>query len=1020
MKNITGFAVKNWQFTTIIFIMAVALGVKSLFTMPRGEDPEFSAPTFPVIIVYPGTTPSDMEKLVVKPIEERFYALDNINRIQTKIDDGLAVINVKYNYDSDPDEKYQELIRELDALKKDLPEDIAYMEIKKISPSDVNILQIALISESMAYSEMYDYADKLKSELEQIKSLKNVDIWGYPEKTVRVSLDLKRMSKMGINPMQVVNKLQSENMNIPASSINMGSRKFNVRTSGNYKDIEEIAYTVIRSANSRVIYLKDIADVDFAYDEYKHICRLNGNRSVIVTASLKTNENITKVSEHYRKVIEDFSEKMPENIYLVNNFDQSLNVSSRLNRLGIDFMIAIILVSVTLLPIGRRSSYVVMLSIPLSLSIGLALLSIFGFTLNQLSIVGLVVSLGLVIDDSIIVIENIERWRRSGYSKIEAAIKATGQISMAVVGCTLLLMLAFMPIAFMPEESGAFIRSLPMAIIFTVLASLVVSLTIVPFLSTLILKEDRNVRENIFLVFLNKAIHVTYSKLLGTALNNPAKTLIIAVIIFASALALFPVIGFTLFPKSEKPQFLINVESEQGSNIEETDRIAGEIEKILAQKDIVDYYTCNVGKGNPRIYYNEMQRNESPNFAQFFVQLNPDTRPKEKNQFIDELRSTFDNFQFSRIEVKDFEQGPPLEAPIAVRIFCEDLDTLRTTAMQIEELLKSKEGIIYVNNPLKTTKTDIRVRINKEKAAIYGISTIDIDRSVRLALAGINVGTFTDSKDNDYIINVTMPKGRSADYSVLNDVYVSNAAGAAVPIRTIADFGFDTSPTEINRYNKSRFTTVTAHLKRGYLASKVNARLETIMKEQPLPRNCTYTLAGEKENTSNSFSGFGTIVIIAIFGFLSILILEFKTFKSLIIVLSVIPLGIIGAVYMLLLSGQPFSFVAIIGLIALVGIEIKNSILLVDFTNQLRANGVALNKAIIQAGEIRFVPIILTAITTICGLIPLVIEFSPLYSPLALVIIGGLLTSTLLSRIVTPVMYKLLPPKVELIDNPNK
>lgn len=1017
MKNITEFSVKNWQFTTIVFIMALVIGLSALFTMPRGEDPEFSAPIFPIVVVYPGTTPKDMEKLIVDPIEEKISQLDDLDKITTSITDGLAIVNVKYKTTVDRDSKHQELIRELDGLRRILPQDIAKIEITKVSPSDVNILQIALVSQTASYERITNIAEDLKDRLEKIKNLKNVDFWGAPERTIRVSLDLEKIAYLNITQDQIINILKSENLNIPSGSVNMGAKKFNVQTKGEYKNLNEIQNTIIRSGISGTIYLKDIAKVDYSYDEDTHICRLNGKRAVLVTASLKTNENISSVKKIYNPVVDEFSESLPGDITLIKSFDQANNVNTRLNRLGKDFLIAIIIVLITILPIGRRASYIVMLSIPLSLSIGLVLLALFGFTINQLSIVGLVVSLALLIDDSIIVVENIERWRREGYSKVQSAILATKQISMAVLGCTLLLVVAFMPIALMPGEAGMFIRSLPMAIIFTVLASLLVSLTIIPFLSTLLLKDEVKPEGNKLLVLMNKGIHLTYSKLLTSALKYPKRTLIITLVLFAGALMFVPVLGFTLFPKSEKPQFLINIESEFGSNIYETNKVTNNVEAILSDYPIVKFYTSNVGKGNPRIYYNEAQHGESSSYAQIFVQLQDDTPPKMKTDFIDELREKFSSFSDSKVEIKDFEQGPPLAAPVEVRLYNENLDSLRNISLKVENLLNKMDGVIYVNNPLKNLKTDLKLNINRDKAGMLGVLNSDIEKAVRMALVGLDVGVVTNEHENDYILKVTVDKDKSANYSILNNIYVNNVHGSSIPVSMFANIEFEASPVQINHLDKSRFITISAHVKNGYLANNINNELEQILSNTDFMKSQNYQLAGEKENTSQSFGGFGIVVLLAITIFIGILILEFKTFKSLLIVLSVIPLGLIGAVLMLFVAGQPMSFVAIIGLIALVGIEIKNSILMVDFINQLRTQGKPLEQAIIKAGEMRFVPILLTAFTAIFGLLPLVIEFSPLYSPLALVVIGGLLTSTLLSRIVTPVMYKLLPPKIE---NENK
>jgi multidrug efflux pump subunit AcrB len=1014
--KIAEFSVKNYQFTLIIFILLLALGLNSLFNMPRGEDPETISPSFIVIVVYPGTSPSDMEKLVVDPMEKRINELDDLKKVITDVNDGLAVMRVEYKHGASVDDKYQEIVREVNALRAELPSDIFSIDIKKFSSTDVNIFQLGLISETASYKELEQQAEKLEDNLEKIKGLKKIETFGYPERNVRVSLNIEKMAQNRIPVNAVLGALQSENINIPGGRITMNTRSFNVKTSGDYKNVKEIRNTIVYSAAGKIVYLKDIASVDEGYQDESHITRLNGSRAVLITASQKDKQNIFNVSGQVYPVLDKFESELPANMKLVRSFDQSKSVSKRLSRFSKDFAIAILLVSLTLLPLGFRSAIVVMISIPLSIFTGLFMLDFLGYTINQLSIVGLIVALGILVDDSIVVIENIERYLRAGKGKRDAAIEATKQIGLAVLGCTITLILAFLPLVFLPEAAGDFIRSLPMAVITTIIASLFVSLTIVPFLASRILKSHASSEGNIFMRALKKGIHGSYSIFLHRALAHPVITLSIALALFVGSLALFPLVGFSLFPKSEKPQFLINVEMPNGTSIFETDKAARFVESVLKQEKDVKYFTTNVGKGNPRIYYNVIQRNESPNFAQFFVQLN-EISPEKKTKLIDAMRKKVAFYANAKIEVKDFEQGPPLEAPVAIRIFGENLDTLRSLSLQLEQLLKSTDGTIYVNNPLANLKTDLHVKINKEKAGQLGVQISDIDRTVRLGIAGLNVGTFSPAEGEDEInINVTLPKQKYATYDVFNNLFVNTATGGnAIPLRQLATIEFETSPNLIRHYDKSRFATVTAFVKSGYLYENINNQVVKKLNDFKFPKGYYFVAAGEVENKQESFGGISTVILITVFGFIAVLVLEFGTFKSTLIVLSVIPLGVIGAVTMLYLTGNPLSFVAVIGLIALVGIEVKNSILLVDFTNQLRERGVALEEAIERAGEIRFVPIVLTSLTAIGGLMPLALEGNPLYSPLALVLIGGLISSTLLSRLVTPVMYKLLPPRVEVI-----
>jgi multidrug efflux pump subunit AcrB len=552
-----------------------------------------------------------------------------------------------------------------------------------------------------------------------------------------------------------------------------------------------------------------------------------------------------------------------------------------------------------------------------------------------------------------------------------------------------------------------------MAVISSILASLLVSLTVVPFLSSRILKKHEGHPDgNIFLRVIKKLISGSYSKLLDVAIKKPVITLLIALGIFIASLQLFPILGFSLFPSSEKPQFLVNIFSPMQSNIAYTDSICKKIEKELKLIPEVQYVSANVGKGNPRIYYNVIPLNERSDYAGLFVQLKEGTGVDRKIEIIDQLRNKWTPYPGAKVEVKNFEQGPPVVAPIEVRILGKNIDTLRILAIKVENLLAKNKASIYINNPLKNLKSDIRVEIDKEKASMLGIPTVGIDRMVRMVISGFDLGKMTDDDGNEFTIQVSKPHPNQPDLRVFDDLYVNNVQGTAIPLSQVAHLKLETSPQSINHFNKSRSVSVGSFVKKGYLNSDVITEVESSLKQINLPQGYRFQMGGEVESRNDSFGGFGTIILVTIFTFIAVLILEFGTFKSTLIVLSVIPLGIVGALLALYFTGNSMSFVATIGMIALAGIEVKNTILLVDFTNQLRREGMPMEEAIREAGEVRFLPIILTTFTAIGGLIPIAISTNPLISPLAIVMIGGLISSTLLSRIITPVVYKLIPPRV--------
>ncbi|MFI5159963.1 MAG: efflux RND transporter permease subunit [Sphingobacteriales bacterium] len=1012
--KITAYSVKNYQFTLVMALMAAVIGLVTILTMPRAEDAEIRPPAYFINVVYPGTNSRDMEELVVKPIEKKLYDLDDVDKLTSTVQDGLSVTNILFKYSTDWEVKYQDVVREINSLRSDLPADLYKIEIKKMDPTEVNILQIGLASENASYKELRDQADKLKKVLEKIPELKNVEYSGFPEQIVRVDLNLSKIAKLNIPLNTVVGTLKGEAVNTPGGNININTKSYDIKTNGKYKSVDDIAGTVIYNSNGKIVLLKDIADVRFNYEDEKYITRVNGHRCVLVSACLKSGSNIAVAQKNYLPVIAGYTSSLPSNMKLIKVFDQADNVAYRLNGLGEDFLIAIVLVLITLLPLGIRPALIVMVAIPLSLSLGLVGLSYLNISLNQFSIVGLIVALSLLVDDSIVVVENIERWLHEGHSAKETAVLATKQIGMAVLGCTATLIIAFLPLVFLPGGPGEFTRGLPLAIIMSVVASLLVSLTLVPFLASRFLKPNPNKDGNFFMHGLKKAIHQTYAPLLDKALKWPKTALLIALLLFVSSFGLFKQIGFILFPDSEKPMFVIDIKPSVQSNIYETNRITKLVEDSLIHKPYIKYLTSNVGKGNPRIYYNTYQQQEKADFAELFVLLKDDTKATEKSKIIEDVRKQFSNFPWAKVEVSNFVQGPPIEAPISVRVFGDNIDSLRKLTQQVEQILLKSKGVVNVNNDLGSFKSDIKVQINREKARTLGIQTSDIDRIVRLAIAGLNVGSFTDENNDDYNIIVEAPKDKFVTLNIFRDIYVYGTSGLPVPLNQVAQLTFESSPTLINRFNKNRFAKVTAATSQGILANDVLPTIVPKLNAIKMPPGYYYKLAGQAESEDDTLNrGFITVVIATLFLFVVALILQFKTFKGLLIVLSVIPLGVVGGALILFLTGYPMSYVTIIGFIGLAGVEVKNSILLVDFTNQLRQQGMPLVAAIEKAGEIRFLPVVLTSITAICGMLPIALSSNPLISPLALVLIGGLISSTILSRIVTPVVYKLLPPQIE-------
>jgi multidrug efflux pump subunit AcrB len=949
---------------------------------------------------------------VVREVEERLDALDNVDQIESRIQDGVATVSVEFDFDEDPDERYDEVLREMNSLRPELPAELASFTVEEITTLDVAIAQLALVSETAPYHELDRLAERLEDRLTALPGVREAERWGVPEPRVDVQLDLGRLSRLDIPPSRVLQAISGESEDLPAGRVEAGARVFNVKTSGSYETPEQIASTVVGTGSGGLVRVGDLARVGWGYQDSTYLARYNGKRAVFVTVTQQDGQNINVVRDRIWTALDAFEEQLPSGITLERGFDQARNVSERLSRLGTDFAIAIGLVLVTLLPLGIRAAGIVMVSIPLSLAIGLTILYYLGFTVNQLSIVGAVIALGLLVDDSIVVVENITRFLRAGHSRLEAAIEATRQIAVAVAGATATLILAFVPLLFLPGGPGQYIRSLPAAVIATVVASLFVSLTIIPWLASLVLRQHEPETGNRVLQAFERAIHGTYAPLLDRALRRPVIALGLAALFVIGAAALVPAVGFSLFPKAETPQFHVMITAPEGANIGATAEAAHYADSVIRRRPEVRAVFSSVGRDNPRIYYNVLPRRDNPAVGQLFVVLDHYNQ-RHTPALLDSLRAELGAYPAARIEVREFENGPPIDAPIALRVQGPDLDTLRSLAAEVERVLEGTTGTQFVDNPVRLERTDLRVHIDRDKAGLLGIPTLEIDRTLRLGLEGIEAGVVRESDGEARDVVVRLAGNPRPDPATLDRLYVASLAGRLTPIRHVTDVRFETDVPEIRRVDRERAVTVTSQVRSGFNTDRVTRQALAVLDSLQLPRGYRIVPAGEIESRQESFGGIGSAVIVATFMILAVLILEFKTFRGTLIVASVIPLGVMGGILALFLTGNTLSFTALIGFVALIGIEIKTSILLVDLTNQLRVQGVELEQAIRKAGEVRFLPIVLTSMTAIGGLMPLALQGHALYAPLAWVIIGGLISSTLLARVVTPVLYRIWPPTMQ-------
>lgn len=1010
MQAITRFFIDRWQFTAVLFVLWIALGVGAVLSIPKSEDPIVELPGVSIAIVLPGADAEQMERLVAIPIEDAINSIENVQEIQSSSRAGLAIVSVEFEWGEDPQEKFGEVVRELNVVRPRLPDGVADIRTRRFNPAQAAVVQMALTSDSGSFRQMEAYAKGLRDAIERAPGVQAAEIWGAPPAEVRVAADLDRLAAYQLPLAAVAEALQREGADAPVGAVEAGGRRFNVQASGSFNSLDEIRGVALRADAGSVLTLGDVAEVDWANDERAHITRFNGERAIFVSARARLGESVFGVVSGVEERLDAFEASLPDTITLHRGFNQAETVAHRLGNLGRDFAIALALVLLTLLPLGLRASVVVMVSIPLSLAMGVLVISSLGYSLNQLSIAGFVLALGLLVDDSIVVTENIARHLRQGLAPREAALAGVSEINVAVVGCTATLLLAFVPLMALPEAAGAFIRSLPVAVVATITASLVVSLTIIPFLASRLLPREQAGKSNLALDAVMGAIHALYRPALHLALGHPRKTVVIGLAAFILSLGLIPKLGFSLFPENDSPYFVVDIETPQGTSVRETDRAVAFAEGVLAQHEDVDWRFANSGRGNPQIYYNEIPPDLLSNVGQIYSRFHH-WDPERSPAAIEEIRAQLREYPGARLNLRRFANGPPIEAPIAVRIRGPDLAALAELSGEVERLVRGTPGTRDVSNPMAERLIDLHLNIDEGEAALRGVAAGAVDNAMRIAVAGLPVASFRDPAGDAFPVVLRAPREEAMSVSALERLYVWNGLGQPTPLAEIASPTLESSPASIDRVQRERTATIRAYTQNGFLTSEVTAAVAGRLAQLRMPPGYSISFGGQAAAQESSFGGLGPAILIAIFGVLAVLLLEFGTFAATGVVAFVIPFGIMGGLIALWLGRESLSFVAIIGFVALIGIEIKNSILLVEFANQLRAKGVALREAIEQAGEVRFLPVLLTSLTAIGGLMPLLLENSPLFSPIAMVLIGGLISSTLIARIVTPAMYLLLAPR---------
>jgi len=996
-------AINNSQFTLTVVILMVLVGIVSYFSMPRSEDPQFDISMILVEVLYPGASPNDIETLVVNPLEEEFADIEGIKKIESQVKNDGTRIEVTFLYGSDPQTAFNEIKQAVASVKPNLPSGVQDVLVLKATPTSVAVIQMALWSEPTDYKVMAFYAKQLEKRLEGINSVKKADVWGFPEQVVAVDLNLDVLKHYGISVAEINQQLQRRAVNITPGFVDAGTRRFNVKSSGNFQQIDELRETVILSNNNLVLRLKDIAQVEFSNVKPSYLAYFNQQPVIFITVEQRSNTNIFSLTEKAKTVVDSFKEQLPNDVKLDLVFKQAESVTTRVNGFFENLWQGLLLVGVmSLLFLGVREALVVIAVIPLSFLIAIGWLDFTGFGLQQMSIVGLIIALGLLVDNAIVVTESIHREKHKFASLKEAAAAGTSKVGWAITSGTTTTMFAFLPMLMIASDTGDFIRSMPVTVILVLLASLILALTFTPLLASKLFTVQTGKVKSLQ-HFVNQFAEGIYSQFLKKVLNAKVAVIVLSLIALVAMFSLFGKVGLSLFPKAEKPMILLDVEAPANSSLEYTNQVMQEIALELTKHKLIAQVALNVGSSNPRIYYNEIPKRGVANFGQALVVLKAFDE-KEVADLVGLLRAKFSGWQQAKITIKEFTQGPVTDQPITVRLLSESLDDLEKVTQDLADKLSSINGVINIENPIGKANSELHMVIDYEKAGMANIDINSLDTTLQTLITGSFVGKFSDKNGESYPILV---RSETQNIDVLNNTYISNKLGELVPLNQVVTTKLAKGHSEFFHYQKQRMAKISADADQGYLVNELTTQLIDYLENYTFPDGMYYTLGGEEETRQESFAGLSQIMIVTAVGIFAILVLQFKSFLQPLIIFSSIPFAIAGSVIGLYILDLSFSMMAFIGLISLFGIVVNNAIILIDTTNKNMAECGDKRKAILDASATRFTPILLTTLTTIGGLLPLTILGGGLWQPLGVVIISGLCISALSSFLLVPVLTEL-------------
>jgi len=1024
--DITRAALDRTRVTVVALLVVFAAGVSAYWSMPRAEDPGFVIRTAQILTLFPGASPERIEQLVTDQLEKAIQEIPELDFVVSTSRTGVSIVmvNIKESF-TEMRPIWDDLRRRVDAVRPDLPDGIIGPTVND-DFGDVFGIVILVSADGYTDAELGTLADEVRDELLRVPGVARIDIYGRQEEQVYVEYSNARLAELGLSPLQLRGILDTANIIIPGGELNTDRERIILEPSGNFETLDELRRTVVSlPGRSETVYLEDLAEIRRGYvDPPRSRVTGSGRPAVAVAVSMREGGNIIELGERLTPALETLQAAYPVGVEFDVVAYQPETVDKKVREFAVNLGQAIVIViAVMLVFLGLRTGLVVASLVPMAMVTALMIMSFAGIGIDQMSLASLIIALGMLVDNAIVMAESIMVQMQEGRSARDAAIASAAELRVPLLISSLTTAAAFLPIFLAESSTGEYTAPLFKVVTITLLSSWILALTMTPLFCVLFLKVTPATGAD---SSYDSVFYRTYRGTLLAVLRHPLISLAGIGVIFFLAIQGLGLVPNLFFPPSDKTTFTAEYRLPPGSSFERTAAVVTAVDRFIrddltaapagtgangdaGRQEGVTNWASFIGQGGPRFYLSYNPEPPTPNYA--FAIVNATSRDAITDELIPALeRFMLDQFPDAEVELNPLQLGPPVEAPVQIRISSRDPDALFAIADDVRRELSAHPGTRNVTDDWGARSKKLVVQIDQARARRAGVTNQDIAISLQTSLSGLQG---TEFRGEDDIIPVTLRASADAriDAGAVTSLNVyGQATGRSVPLGQVADVAITWEPSKILRRDRTRTVTVSSALASGYTSVDVVDALRPWLNEARAgwPLGSRYELGGEIESSVQANQAIADKMPVAMLLIVLLLIVQFNSIRRTAIILLTIPLGLIGVVIGLLLTGSYLGFMTILGVIALAGIVINNAIVLIDRINiEIDQNGHPPARAVIEAAQRRFRPILLTTATTIAGLIPLWLGGGPMWEPLAISIIFGLLFATLLTLGVVPLLYSI-------------